>query len=333
VRRSALRILVLGLAVYLLLPRLAGLRDALDTLVRLDWWLLPVLVALEAASLALYAELVRAVFAMEGAAPTRGVVRVTILAGTALGKVLPGGTVAAVPASVGILRRERVDPAISATALLASGVVSSLVLVVLLPVASAAALLVGQGGAIALGIGGVALAVAALAGLAWVGIREPELGRRVGGWLRRLLPGSRLRAWLHLDEVAAGAERAVGALHAVAGDLRGMAKASGLAAASWSCDFAVMASVAVVATRGAPLAGIALAYIVGQLAAAVPLTPGGVGVVEATMIGALAAQGVPPGQAAVVVLAWRLVSHWLPIVTGLVIYAGVHRTPDSGEGP
>jgi uncharacterized protein (TIRG00374 family) len=72
----------------------------------------------------------------------------------------------------------------------------------------------------------------------------------------------------------------------------------------------------------------ALAYIVGQLAAAVPLTPGGVGVVEATTTGALAAQGVPAGQAAAVVLAWRLVSHWLPIVAGLVVYAGVHRAPD-----
>jgi hypothetical protein len=33
--RTALRILVLGFAVYLLLPRLAGLHDTLDTVVRL----------------------------------------------------------------------------------------------------------------------------------------------------------------------------------------------------------------------------------------------------------------------------------------------------------
>jgi uncharacterized membrane protein YbhN (UPF0104 family) len=56
-----------------------------------------------------------------------------------------------------------------------------------------------------------------------------------------------------------------------------------------------------------------------------------VGVVEATMIGALAAQGVPAGQAPAVVPAWRLVSHWLAIAVGLV-YAGVHGTTDPAEG-
>lgn len=321
--RTALWILILASAVYALLPRVAGLRDTLNTVVRLSWWLVPVLAGLEAASLALYAELVRAMLGMEGAAPPRRIVRVAVLAGAALGKVLPGGTLAAMPASVALLRRGRVEPAVSATALLASGVVASLLLVVLLPLASAAALVVGQGGAVALGVGGVAVAVAALSGLAWVGVRDPELGSRVGGWLRRVPRSAGLRRRLHLDDVADGVERAAAALHSVAHDPPGMAKAAGLAAASWLCDFAVIASLAVAGTRGAPLGGVALAYLVGQLAAAVPITPGGVGVVEAAMIGALAAQGVPAGQAAAVVLAWRLFSHWLPIVVGLAVYAGV----------
>jgi uncharacterized membrane protein YbhN (UPF0104 family) len=198
---------------------------------------------------------------------------------------MPGGTVAAVPAAVGILRRQRVDPAISATALLGSGVVSSLVLVFLLPVASASACWSAR----------VAPSPWASAASRW----RSRSCAASSGW------GSAAPSWV-----------------------AGHDQSSGLAAASWSCDFAVMAAVAVVGTRGAPLAGMALAYIVGQLAAAVPLTPGGVGVVEATTTGALAAQGVPAGQAAAVVLAWRLVSHWLPIVAGLVVYAGVHRAPD-----
>ena len=56
---------------------------------------------------------------------------------------------------------------------------------------------------------------------------------------------------------------------------------------------------------------------IGQMAAAVPLTPGGVGVVETTMTAALVAQGIPATTAAVTVLGWRLVSHWLPLAVGL----------------
>jgi uncharacterized protein (TIRG00374 family) len=224
-----------------------------------------------------------------------------------------------------------VDAAVSVTAFVASGVVSSLVLVMLLPVASAAAVLVGQGGAVALGIGGIALAVAVLSSLAWLGIRDPELGHRLASLLRRVVRG-RARVWLHVEDVATGLERAASGLQSVARDLRGMARAAGLAAVSWAFDYAVMAGLALAGTRGAPLAGVALAYIVGQLAAAVPLTPGGLGVVETTMIGALAAEGVPAGQAAAVVLAWRVVSHWLPIIVGLLTYAAIRPAPTPSDG-
>ncbi|HVT76970.1 MAG TPA: lysylphosphatidylglycerol synthase transmembrane domain-containing protein [Acidimicrobiales bacterium] len=320
---TALRVIVLGLGVYLLLPRIAGLRDALDSLVRLQWWLVPLLVGLEAASLALYAELARAVFGMEGVAPTRRLLGLAVLAGTALGKVLPGGTVAALPPTVGILRREHLDPALSATALLASGVLSSLVLVVALPVVSALSVLAGGGGAAALGLGGVVLAIGVLAGLGWLGVRDPDLGHYLSAQLNGLVRGRRLRAWLHVEDAASGLERAAVALQAVASNGRGMARAAGLALASWACDLGVIAALAVAVTRGAPLAGVALAYVVGQLAAALPLTPGGIGVVETAMIGALATQGMPAGEAAAVVLTWRLVSHWLPMLVGLVVYASV----------
>jgi uncharacterized protein (TIRG00374 family) len=60
------------------------------------------------------------------------------------------------------------------------------------------------------------------------------------------------------------------------------------------------------------------------LVMALPLTPGGVGVVEATMIGVLVATGSPGGAATAAVLGWRLVSHWLPILVGLAILPTLH---------
>lgn len=300
-----------------MLPRLAGTRQALDTALRLHWWLLILAVTLEAGSLAYYAEVVRSVLATEGLGCSRRLARLAVVVGTAWGKVLPGGTIAALPAAVRICERGEIDPAAATAAFVASGAISSLVLAALLPLAATLALLARQGGAVAFGVAGVAAGTMVLATLAWLGLRDPDLGPRLATVLRRLGRHRRVRLWLHVEDTATAVERAAAALHDVAGNPGGVARAAMLAATSWIFDFAVVAGIALAATRGAPLAGLGLAYVVGQLAAAVPLTPGGLGIVETAMTAALAAQGIPAGQAAVVVIAWRLVSHWLPITVGL----------------
>ncbi|TVR85771.1 MAG: UPF0104 family protein [Spirochaetaceae bacterium] len=56
------------------------------------------------------------------------------------------------------------------------------------------------------------------------------------------------------------------------------------------------------------------AYFLGLL----PLTPGGVGVYEAGMIGILAASGVAPSQAAMVALISRTMTFWWPLLLSIV---------------
>jgi len=48
----------------------------------------------------------------------------------------------------------------------------------------------------------------------------------------------------------------------------------------------------------------------------IPLTPGGLGFVEAGLAGLLVLAGVEAGDAAVATLAYRLVSFWLPLPVG-----------------
>jgi uncharacterized protein (TIRG00374 family) len=326
-----LRILILAAAAYALLPRLAGLRETTETVVRLRWWLPGLAVALEAASLACYGELVRSVLAIDGATPPRGPVQRAVLVGTSLGKLLPGGTLAALPAEVRILQQASVDPAVTTAASLTSGVVSSLLLVVLLPIAAALALAGGQRGGAALGILGVSAGTAVLAVLAWIGVRNASLGGRVGALVRRLGRRGPRAMRPRIEKMAAGLERAAAALRTAARDGHGMTRAACFAAGHWLFDFAVLTAIALAGTRGSPLAGLALAYVVGQLAAGLPITPGGVGVVETTMTGALVAQGMTAGPAAAVVLAWRLISHWLPIVVGLIVYLAAGK--GSGSHP
>ena len=72
--------------------------------------------------------------------------------------------------------------------------------------------------------------------------------------------------------------------------------------------------------------------------AAVPITPGGLGVIEAVLIPTLVAFGAPAAVAAVGVVAYRLVNFWLPIPVGFVAYAILDRrlaydTPNHGVRP
>jgi uncharacterized protein (TIRG00374 family) len=68
-----------------------------------------------------------------------------------------------------------------------------------------------------------------------------------------------------------------------------------------------------------------LAYIAGALLALIPVTPGGLGFVEAGLTGMLTAAGVGAQDALVATLAYRLVSFWLPLPAGGVAYVLFHR--------
>jgi uncharacterized protein (TIRG00374 family) len=67
-----------------------------------------------------------------------------------------------------------------------------------------------------------------------------------------------------------------------------------------------------------------LAYTASMVLGMIPITPGGLGFVEAGLTGLLALAGVLPSQAALATLAYRLVSFWLPLPAGGVA-AAMHR--------
>jgi uncharacterized protein (TIRG00374 family) len=60
-----------------------------------------------------------------------------------------------------------------------------------------------------------------------------------------------------------------------------------------------------------------LAYVAAAALAMIPITPGGLGFVEAGLTGVLALAGVQPDQAVLATLLYRLFSYWLPLPAGL----------------
>jgi uncharacterized protein (TIRG00374 family) len=68
-----------------------------------------------------------------------------------------------------------------------------------------------------------------------------------------------------------------------------------------------------------------LAYVTAVVLGSIPITPGGLGFVEAGLAGTLVLAGVPAAEATLATLAYRLVSYWLPILAGPVAYALFRR--------
>ncbi|MFG2633264.1 YbhN family protein [Streptomyces sp. NPDC048362] len=74
-----------------------------------------------------------------------------------------------------------------------------------------------------------------------------------------------------------------------------------------------------------PAAHMALAYLAATAAVAVVPTPGGLGSVEAALIVALVAVGGPVAGATAVVLAYRIITVWVPLVPGALTLGALVR--------
>jgi uncharacterized membrane protein YbhN (UPF0104 family) len=127
----------------------------------------------------------------------------------------------------------------------------------------------------------------------------PRLGRRAGpAWLEGIVAGIR-------DAQQAARHpswRLVGALGYLGFDI----------AVLWATFSAV--------GNAPPAAALILGYTIGYLANAVPV-PGGVGVLDAGLAGALMLYGSAPAHAAAAVLVYHAIALWIPATGGLLAYA------------
>jgi uncharacterized membrane protein YbhN (UPF0104 family) len=87
-----------------------------------------------------------------------------------------------------------------------------------------------------------------------------------------------------------------------------------------ACDIAALGATFAAAGRPLPVAPLVLAYLIGYLANLIPV-PGGFGVLEGGLAGALIAYGAPATQAAAAVIVYHAISFWIPSLGGLAGYA------------
>ena len=75
-----------------------------------------------------------------------------------------------------------------------------------------------------------------------------------------------------------------------------------------------------------PFGVIVMGFFVGMVANLFPLAPGGVGAVDAGMIGAFVVFGIPEQEVFVAVLTYRVIAFWVPIPPGIVAFFQLRKT-------
>jgi uncharacterized protein (TIRG00374 family) len=316
--KRGLLLAITGVSLYLLAPALLEVFGAYDELDEFNplWWIAMVL--LQVAS---YAS-IWGVQKIAVRAERIGPVVTSQLASNAFGRVVPGGVAAAGALQYSMLTRAGVPAGQAASGMTAS---SALVFGILLalPLLALPAVLFGAPVDPGLGkaalIGGVVFVLLVGFGAAAILFDRPLL--EVG----RAAQSLRNRIRRNRPPLTGLPERLLRERNSVTMVLgQRWWEALMLAAGRWVFDYLTLLA-AVIAIHGDPRPStVLLAFCAAQFLGTMPLTPGGLGFVEAGLTGTLALAGVPAGAAVVATLGYRLVSFWLPIPAGGAA-AIVHR--------
>ena len=321
-RRTVFWLAVTAVSLYLVAPSIVQVLGSWDDLDRIGLGWLAGMAGLQTLALACLWALQRLALDRAPWAP----VITSQLAGNALAKVAPGGGALGAALQYKMLVQSglggpRAVAGLTATNLLVFAVVLAL------PVLSVPALIRGGvarglleaallGLAVFVALAAIGTVLIALDGpLAWVGRliqRARNRVRRKTAPLRHL-PDRLLRERNRIVSVLGPRWK------------RALVQTVG----RWAFDYgSLLAALAAVGSNARP-GLVLLAFCGAQVLAQIPVTPGGLGFVEAGLTAMLTLAGVAAGEAVLATFAYRLFSYWLPLPVGLAAY-GWHARRVSG---
>jgi uncharacterized protein (TIRG00374 family) len=313
---------------YFVLPQLAGARAALDLLSAVSPSFLALGLVLELASLTSYSALTRSV--LPGATrPSLWTVLRVDLSGLGVSHLLPGGGATASALRYRLFTVAGLAPAdvLTATAIEGVGTAAVLALVfgagLLLVLPSAGNnpyfLVAGVFAALLLAVGAGAVALLTR--------RQDQTVKLVRGAAKRFPRGDP-------DVAARLVTNLARRLRALSSDRRLMARIFFWASANWLLDAASLWVFLRAFGQTPGLRGLLVGYGLAGILALLPLTPGGLGFVEGTLVSVLVGFGTPHAHALLGVITWRLAEFWLPIPLAALAYLSLrtgtlrpHRLP------
>src|SRR6201996_5380158 len=318
-RRGALILILLLVIEYLVVPELVGASKDLYLLGRVNaGWVIAGTV-LEGVSLFCYAVLTK-VLLPPGPKPSLWTLFRIDLSAAAVAHVIPAGTLGTAALGFKLFTSEGISGNDATVMMAAKGIGSTVVLNVLLwlslvisiPLAGfqpiyAPGAVIGAG--VLLGVAALVLGVMRGAGVA------SRLLRVVGD----KIPG------LSGERVEQAVLNAAHSFSLLAKDRRVLVWSLVWASLNWLLDAASLwCFVAAFGHLTNPIELFA-AYGIANVAGALPITPGGLGVVDSLAPVLLVGFGVPGGAATLGVLGWRMVNFWLPIPAGAVAHVSLKR--------
>jgi uncharacterized protein (TIRG00374 family) len=340
--RTAFLVGSIGLALHLLLPQVPGIERSLRLVAETSHALVGAAFLAELASELCYAELLGRSVGVFSRGRHSGKPRMWFLlrltvTGYGAAHVLPGGGATAATVTFDALRRKgfdsgRIALALAAVSALVYGALGTLFSVSLTYLLLRGDLVPAETAASVIFLV-LTLCVALCAYLAY---RRPTLAQNTAKAAARLvgrLPADgdkrrRVEAWFvrlvsRLGEELRKARRQLILKSAET------PKLAALALGYWVFDALCLILMFAAMNVTADTLVLLVSYGVATALAAIPLTPGGIGVFEATMLATLALLGVGP-EAAIPVLGYRLFNFWLPIPLAAVFYPTL-RPRDAGR--
>ena len=307
-------VVVAGISLYVLLPALVKVVSSWPRLLTLEpWWLLTALLC-EAASFVCAMALLRLVLRTKSwfAVVSAG------LAGNAVTNTLPGGDAVGASVQYRMLAGTGIDTVQAASGLAVSSIIGvaalfSLPIFALPIIIGGTAVSAGLVHAGELGGVGFVFIVALGAVILTTDKTLLALGKTIQ-WVSDKLPRRRKKS----TDLGA---RLVAERNLVRSDLgKNWWKALLLIGGRIGLDYlSLLAVLRATGSRPNPSL-VLLAYAATAVLALLPLTPGGLGLVEASLSGLLVLANIPTGNAVVATLAFRLGSYWLPTIGGGVCY-------------
>jgi uncharacterized protein (TIRG00374 family) len=298
-----------------------GFRNAAGTLVEVNPLLLILGLVLELTALYCYTLLTRAALGASAAVvPTFTLFRIQ-MSTKALSSTVPGGSAAGNALGYRLLTLCGVPGPDAGFALATAGVVSAVTLniifwgslIVSIPIRG-----VNAGYAFAAVIGIILLL---LAGMLVFGLMDGS-GRaeRSVRWIARKI---------HIDEdrTAAGLRHIAARLNDLASDRQLLVRVMGWAMLNWLLDAAALWVFIRAYGHSTDIDAILVAFGLVNVLAVIPITPGGLGIIDGGLPLALVGFGVPKAAAALGVATYRLAQFFLPIVLGAVMYASLRVGP------
>jgi len=324
-------IVVILVALYLVLPELAGLEDSLRKIEDADPVWMAVALGFNLLSFAAYIALFRGVLGGAGVSPRvrerlewRTSYQIT-LAGLAATRLFAAGGAGGVALTYWALRRAGTEARQVASRMVAF-------LVLLYTIYLAALVICGiflriglfPGPApVSMTIVPAALAGVALAILFLIALIPADFERVVARWAQghRRVRLARRIATIPAT-IATGTRTALSLLRHPSSGLLAIVGAAGF----WAANIAVLWACFHAFGEDVPKAVLVQGFFVGMTANLLPFFPGGVGSVDAGMIAAFLAFGEPSSAVFVSVLAYRVIAFWLPIPPGIFAYLQLRRT-------